>query len=126
MDVTYRSPGKVLEKAMISGKFSRSITEESCKRILFPLKVFSLKHCHESLIFAPLTLMKFKVLEFDSDIKNRICYALNIYSLLISLHKCQTHVAALLFELLLSLHVAVCTFIFTWKWRPIIFVREYL
>ena len=56
--------------------------------------------------------MNFNALEFKADIKNRIFYALNRmyqYHFIFILN--STHVAALLFELL-SLHVAVCTFIF--------------
>ena len=57
--------------------------------------------------------MNFNVLEFEADIKNRIFYALNIihqYHFIFILN--FKHVAALLFELLLSLHFTVCTSIF--------------
>ena len=60
--------------------------------------------------------MNFDILEFETDFENRIFYALSI------IHKYHftsmssfMYVAALLFELLLSLHVAVCTFIFRVK-----------
>ena len=69
--------------------------------------------------------MKFNVLEFKADFKNRRFYALNIIEeyrfIFISNF---THAAALLFELLLSLHLAVCTFIVACKWRPIIIPRS--
>ena len=47
--------------------------------------------------------MKFSVLEFEADFKNRIFYALNImYRYHFIFISNFTHVAALLFELLLS------------------------
>ena len=64
------------------------------------------KTLSQKLNFFLLTLMKFNALEFKADFKNRIFYALNIM--------CQYHfifisnftnAVALLFELLLSLHV---------------------
>ena len=60
--------------------------------------------------------MKFNVLEFETDFKNRIFYVLNKICKyhFISISS-STHVAALLFELLLSLHVRVCIFIFQVK-----------
>ena len=83
------------------------------------------KTLSRKLDFCLLTLMKFNALELKADIKNRIFYALNImykYHFIFSSN--FTHVTALLFELLVSLHVAVCTFIFAWKWRPLITPRS--
>ena len=71
------------------------------------------KTLSQKLDFCLLTLMNFNALEFKADFKNRTFYALNIiyqYHFIFILN--FTHVAALLFELLLSLHVAVCTLIF--------------
>ena len=63
--------------------------------------------------FCLLTLMNFNALEFKADVKNRIFYALNImYQYHFIFISNFTRVAALRFELLLSLDVAVCTFIF--------------
>ena len=57
--------------------------------------------------------MKFNVFEFDADIKNRIFYTKDDISRLYSVHMLNfTNVAVLLFELFLSLQVAVFTFIF--------------
>ena len=55
--------------------------------------------------------MNFIVLEFKADFKNRIFYALNIIYRDHFIFIYFTHVAALLFELLISLQVAVSTFI---------------
>ena len=74
------------------------------------------KTLSRKLDFCLLTLMNFNDLEFKADFKNRIFYALNImYQYHFIFISNFTHVAALLFELLLSLlslHVAVCTVIF--------------
>ena len=74
------------------------------------------KTLSRKLDFCLLTLMNFNDLEFKADFKNRIFYAMNImYQYHFIFISNFTHVAALLFELLLSLlslHVAVCTVIF--------------
>ena len=60
--------------------------------------------------------MNFNILEFKADFKNRIFYALNIiYKYHFIFISSFTHVAVVFFELLFSLHVAVCTFIFRVK-----------
>ena len=58
--------------------------------------------------FCLLTLMNFNALEFKADFKNQIFYALNImYQYYFIFIVNFTHLAALLFELLSSLHVVV-------------------
>ena len=89
-----------------------SVDIESTMNPFFPA-IFLPKTLSRKPDFSLVTLMNFKVLQFKADFKNGIFYALNIiyqYHFIFILN--FTHVAALIFELLLSLHVAVCTFIF--------------
>ena len=80
--------------------------------LVFPTSCLS-KTLSRKLDFCLLTLMKFNVLEFKADFKNRIFYALNIiYQYHFIIFSNFTHAAVVVFELLLFLHVAVCTFIF--------------
>ena len=83
-----------------------SVDIESTMNLFFPT-TFLPKTLSGKLDFCLLTLMKLNVLEFDADIKNRIFYALNIiYQYHFIFISNFTHVAALLFELLLSLHIS--------------------
>ena len=66
------------------------------------------KTLSRKLDFCLLVLLKYNVLEFDADIKNRTFYIMNIiYSYRFIYMSNFMYVAALLFELLLSSHIAV-------------------
>ena len=100
-----KTPNRTLHRRL-------SVDIESTMNPFFPT-TFLPKTLSQKLDFCLLTLMTFNALEFKADLKNRIFYALNVmYQYQFIFISNFTYVATLLFELLLSLHVAVCTFIF--------------
>ena len=99
---------------------------ESTMNPFFPT-TFLPKTLSRKLHFCLLTLMSFNALEFKADFKNRIFYALNImYQYRCIFISNFTHVAALVFELLLPLHVAVCTLIFAANHNTAVALRTLL
>ena len=66
------------------------------------------KTLSQKLDFCLLTLMNFNILEFKADFENQIFYEQNVmYQYHFIFMSNFTHVAAIRFELLLFLHVAV-------------------